>query len=94
MNLLSKGYGIHIVFYIKVTKDTIVNCWEKSGLIDCNETREEVEKDMGKEIFKKGLFLDLVFINWFIYFWKAYHKSFPTKHTSKHNSFSLSRYRV
>ena len=33
----------NIVLYIKVTKDTIVNCWGKSGLIDCNETREEVE---------------------------------------------------
>ena len=40
-------------------------------------------KDMCKKKFKKGLFLDLVFINWFIYFWKAYHKSFPTKRVLK-----------
>jgi len=55
---------------------------------------EKTRKDMCKKKFKKGLFLDLVFIIWFIYFWKAYHKSFPTKHASNHNSFSLSRYRV
>ena len=44
---------IHIVLYIKVTKDTIVNCWGKSGLIDCNETREEeVENLLEKEKIK------------------------------------------
>ena len=32
---------------------------------------------MCKEKFKEGLFLELVLINWFIYFRKAYHKSFP-----------------
>ncbi len=29
--------------------NTIVNCWRKSGLIDCKETREEVENLMEKE---------------------------------------------
>jgi hypothetical protein len=32
-----------------VSKDTIVNCWRKSGLIDCKETREEVENLIEKE---------------------------------------------
>jgi hypothetical protein len=32
-----------------VSKDTKVNCWRKSGLIDCNETREEVDNFIEKE---------------------------------------------
>ena len=32
-----------------MSKDTIVNCWRKSGLIDYNETIEEVEKLIEKE---------------------------------------------
>jgi Mg/Co/Ni transporter MgtE len=32
-----------------VSKDTIVNCWRKSCLIDCKETREEVENLIEKE---------------------------------------------
>ena len=32
-----------------MSKDTIVNCWRKSGLIDCKETREEVENLIEKE---------------------------------------------
>jgi hypothetical protein len=32
-----------------VSKDTKVNCWRKSGLIYCNETREEVENLIEKE---------------------------------------------
>ena len=32
-----------------MSKDTIVNCWRKSGLIDYNETIEEVEKLIQKE---------------------------------------------
>jgi hypothetical protein len=35
-----------------VTKDTIVNCWKKSGLIVFNETREEVESLVEKEKIK------------------------------------------
>ena len=32
-----------------MSTDTIVNCWRKSGLIDCKETREEVENLIEKE---------------------------------------------
>ena len=32
-----------------MSKDTKVNCWRKSGLIDCNETREEVENLIEEE---------------------------------------------
>ena len=32
-----------------MSKDTKVNCLRKSGLIDCNETREEVENLIEKE---------------------------------------------
>ena len=47
-----KGLRYALILYIKVTKDTIVNCREKSGLIDCNETREEVENLLEKEKIK------------------------------------------
>ena len=48
----------YIILKIKVSKDTIVNCWRKSGLIDCKETRKEVEnlielKLIGREAFFK-----------------------------------------
>jgi hypothetical protein len=52
------------------------------------------ERICGRKKLKKVPFLYLVFIEWFIYFWKAYHKSFPTKNFRLFNSCSWSRYRV
>ena len=59
-----------------------------------HESKINSKKGYVQRKIYEGLFLELVLINWFIYFWKAYHKNFPKKLFFMLNSYSLSRYRV
>ena len=49
---------IYACIIYKVTKLTIVNCWKKSGLIDNNQSNEELNNNVEKERLKEKETLD------------------------------------
>jgi hypothetical protein len=57
-------YFLQLFLYVyaciiyKVTKETIVNCWKKSGLIDNNQSNEELNNNVEKERSKEKEELD------------------------------------
>ena len=56
------------VFIYQVTKETIVNCWKKSGLIDFKESVEQLEINLKEERIKYTKELDDELIEIMYYF--------------------------